>query len=147
MRSACFILAALACISTAAAEPPAHPALAQWAEAWSRNDAAALAGLYAPCARVWMPDARVQADGAPGIAYALAQDSEDHAARSLTFGQHSWREHGVVAVASGVALVHLVDEDGSRTPMALRFSMVWHGQDGGWRIIDQHLSLLAFDDE
>jgi uncharacterized protein (TIGR02246 family) len=147
MRRLICLLVLLAATGTHAAEPPAHPALGRWADAWSSNDPATLAALYAPCAQVWTPEARVQATGRAAIADAVARAAEDQAARSLAFGHHRWLEHGSLAVASGVALVHLVGQDGTAMPMALRFSMVWRSDGRDWKIIDEHLSLLEFDDD
>lgn len=147
MRTACCILASLAGITGAAAEPAAHPALAHWAAAWSRSDAPALGALHAPYARLFTPDARVQAVGRAAIADALARDIEEKPGRSLTFGRHIWRQYGTLAIASGVALARVAGPDRTDIPMALRFSMVWIAEGEGWRILDQHLSLLEFDDE
>jgi ketosteroid isomerase-like protein len=147
MRIALAVLAMLASISVAAAEPAAHPALAAWADAWARNDVSALARFYAPTASIFTSEARAPAVGPAQVHEALAQDSAEHAARALTFGRHAWRQHGPVAIASGMALARLVRGDGERMPMALRFSMVWIEGAEGWSILDQHLSLLEFDDE
>lgn len=130
----------------ACADEPQHPALAAWAAAWAGDDAR-LRALYSPDAHVFTPDARVQATDAAWLDDALARDRTGYPRRRLIFGRHAWRDCGGVAVASGIALAELVDADGVRTTMALRFSLVWVGGEGFWRILDQHLSLLAFEDE
>jgi len=147
MRTQAMILACLVAAAPALAEPAAHPALAAWAGAWARNDPAGLAQLYASGARAWTALARVQAVDGPTLGYALAREAEHTPPRALTFARHQWREYGKVAVASGLALAHPPGADDRVPPLALRFSMVWIATDGGWRIVDQHLSLLPFDDE
>lgn len=129
------------------ADPPAHPALAAWAAAWAGNDPAGMARLYAPGAAAWTAQSRVQAVDGPTLGYALAREAESATPRALTFARHAWREYGRIAVASGLALAHPPGANDAVVPVALRFTLVWIATDGGWRILDQHLSMLPFDDE